>query len=286
VTYRQGTTATLLAQFYAYAGGPAADVTGLTITISPTGGGAAILGPTSTGVVHESTGLYSYPWAIGAALATGTYVVEWNADDDVTASESVEVIVGWSHSYATLTLLKDALGITDTARDDLLNQALVTASRSADAHTGRRFYADTSASTRTWPARGRVARDADGELLLVDDIASTTDLVVETGDGTTWTAASGYWTDPDNALALGRPITGIRLNTEARGRVRVTARWGWPAVPDQVVQATLMQAARLFKRKDSPEGVMGSAEWGPIRVSRIDPDVKALLASFVLPRLA
>ncbi|MDX2921298.1 hypothetical protein PV370_25695, partial [Streptomyces sp. NE06-03C] len=65
--------------------------------------------------------------------------------------------------------------------------------------------------------------------------------------------------------------------------VQVTARWGWPAVPDEIVQATLIQAARLYKRKDSPEGVTGSAEWGVVRLSRRDPDVWALIEHYVLP---
>lgn len=287
--HRQGTTATLLAQFYAYAGGPAQNQTNVTITISPSGGGAAVVGPTSSGVTNESTGLYSYAWAIGAAQTTGTYVVEWNADGGVTASETVDVVDGWANTYVTLGLLKDALKITDTGRDDLLNQALASASRSVDAYTGRRFYADSSASARTWRTRGRVARGGDGDLLLVDDISSLTGLVVELGDGTTWTTVTDYFTEPDNALVRGEAITGLRYDMgcwSTSRRVRVTARWGWPSVPEPVVQATLIQAARLFRRKDSPEGVTGSAEFGLVRVSRVDPDVQALLSHLVLPGLA
>jgi hypothetical protein len=44
---------------------------------------------------------------------------------------------------------------------------------------------------------------------------------------------------------------------------------------------------RLYKRKDSPEGVLGTAEWGgPVRLSRVDPDVAALLTPFVIPGMA
>jgi hypothetical protein len=49
------------------------------------------------------------------------------------------------------------------------------------------------------------------------------------------------------------------------------------------VQATLIQAARLYRRKDSPEGVTGSAEWGVVRLPRIDPDVSALIKDLTLP---
>ena len=51
-------------------------------------------------------------------------------------------------------------------------------------------------------------------------------------------------------------------------------------MPAQVAQATLIQAARLYKRRESPEGVLGNAEWGSIRLSRVDPDVAALLSRF------
>jgi len=189
--------------------------------------------------------------------------------------------------YVTLALLKESLKITDAGRDNLLNQARASASRQIDKHTGgRRFYADGSASARTWRTRGRVVSDPDGELLLVDDISTTTGLVVELGDGTTWTTVTDYFAEPDNALVRGEPITGLRRDRgcwSTSRRVRVTAPWGWPAIPDQVVQACLIQSGRLFRRKDSPEGVAGSAEWGAIRLSRIDPDVQALLADFVLP---
>jgi hypothetical protein len=67
------------------------------------------------------------------------------------------------------------------------------------------------------------------------------------------------------------------------GRLQVTALWGWPAVPDEIEQATALYAARLYRRKDSPQGVIGGGDFGPVRVSRIDPDVEALIAPFVIP---
>lgn len=99
---RAGSSATLLSQWYAYPGGPAADVSGLTITIVPSGGGAAVVGPTSTGVVHEATGLYSYAWSVGAAQAAGTYIATWSATGGLTAVEPVTVLdAGTGRVYAT-----------------------------------------------------------------------------------------------------------------------------------------------------------------------------------------
>lgn len=177
---------------------------------------------------------------------------------------------------------------TDTTRDAYLLACLTAASRGIDAHCGRYFWQDTATSTRTFRTAGRVdASDCDGELLLVDDISTATALVVEVGDGTSFTtlAESEYELEPDNALAKSKPATALRRvdNCWSRHRrVRLTATWGWPDVPAQIAQATQIQAARLYKRRSSPEGVLGNSEWGVIRLSRIDPDVQALLAPFEL----
>lgn len=198
-----------------------------------------------------------------------------------------------ANEYASLATLKLSLNIetSDTSRDTLLNQALTAASRAIDSATGRRFWQDPSATQRIYNPRGRIVCDDQGETLLVDDIGNTTGLIVETGPAAgPWTAVTGYETTPDNAIADGRAITGLlRPNsiwTWQRGsttRIRVTALHGWPAVPDDIAQAALIQASRLYKRKDSPEGVMGSAEWGVVRLSRRDPDVWNLIEPFILP---
>jgi hypothetical protein len=194
--------------------------------------------------------------------------------------------------YVTLDDLKLALKIEDddTARDTLLTKALNAACRSIDKTCGRRFYLDDAATARTYKLGGRTVRTSDGDLLVTDDIGSEAGLVAETGTtpSGTWTAVTGWETSPDNALARGEAVTGLNLPTGYWGyhgttRIRVTARWGWPAVPDDIAQAALTQAMRLFRRKDSPEGVTGSAEWGVVRLSRRDPDVWVLIEPYILP---
>lgn len=196
--------------------------------------------------------------------------------------------------YATLALLKESIGIPDAdeTRDTLLEQALATASRQIDDKTGRRFYLDDTATARVYSPRGQTVRTADGDMLLVDDLG-VAPTAVEYGIGSTYTAltATDYLTDPDNALVRSHAITGlIRINAAwpagSGYRIRVTGKWGWPAVPDPIAQATLILATRLFKRKDSPEGVMGSADFGFIRMGRTDPDVQALIDPYILPGIA
>lgn len=193
-----------------------------------------------------------------------------------------------AHEYGTLAALRKRVGAesADTSRDDELTAALAAASRGIDKATGRRFWIDDDAVQRTFRLAGRVACEADGDLLLVDDIGDVADLLVETGSVASWATLTGYETQPDNALADGRPVTGLLRSGTWGGtttRVRVTARFGWPAVPDDITEACLIQATRLYKRKDSPEGIIGSAEWGVRNLSRRDPDVWALIEPYILP---
>lgn len=187
-------------------------------------------------------------------------------------------------TYITSADLKSYLGMdpTDTTRDSLITMVIAASCAAIDRTTGRTFTLASSATARVF--------DADPYCLdvVTHDFGSLTGLVVEVGyfNGA-YSTITDYDVQPLNALAVGQPITGLRrpygFGRSPYSRVRVTAKWGWPAVPDEVVQAALIQASRLFKRKDSPEGVLGSAEWGVVRLSRVDPDVSALLSGLTLP---
>lgn len=129
-TYVQGSTQTLVAQFYEYSGGPLADVFNLTLTISPVLGGAAILGPTSSGIVHPATGTYSYSWAVGSP-EPGQYLLLWTGSTAavsgtaVSASEVVTIVSsesssrsfceGWDPTWTTCALPTGSYSVTGTA---------------------------------------------------------------------------------------------------------------------------------------------------------------------------
>lgn len=193
-----------------------------------------------------------------------------------------------ANEYGTIGALKQRLKIPsdDNSRDELLLSALGAASRGIERATGRRFWLDPEPVTRTYNPRRRLVPEADGELLLTDDIG-TDDMVVEVGSGTSYSAVTDYETWPENALADGKPITGLLrvfgIWAVTGTRIRITTRFGWPAEPDPIPEASLIQAARLYRRADSPEGVTGSAEWGVVRVSRRDPDVWNLIEPYILP---
>lgn len=192
--------------------------------------------------------------------------------------------------YIDLETVKDALGKqTADDRDDLIRKAIKAASSLIDQHCGRTFSTDFAATARTFRAAGRTTCDGLDQVLQVDDIANTTGLAVATGTPGSWTTVTGWEAGPDNADAYGRPFTEIRGPAgwlTSLTRIQVTARWGWPDVPAEIAQAALLLTSRLYRRKDSPSGVLGNSEWGLARISRTDPDIDALISPLAIPVFA
>ena len=234
---------------------------------------------TATGVYTKDVGCsesgrWTYVW-------TGT-----GAASDVAAGTWEVFSTTLSQLYASLEEIKDARRVTDTVDDAAFLSRITRASRAIDVHClgqGNHFYLDSAASARIYRTAGNVNRARDGEVIVVDDIGSSSGLVVEVGDGTTWTAVTDYTVEPDNALARGRSATALRRTYGLWSTclfVRVTALWGWPTVPANVKEATFLLANRRFMRRDSPEGVVGWADQGPVRISRYDSDIEDLLTPY------
>lgn len=190
--------------------------------------------------------------------------------------------------YVTSDQLKRWLKLPSnfTDDDDLVDSALRAAHEWIYKETGnRRFDLDAVATARTFsPSRRQVPTDDGMYRFLIDDVGSAAGLVVE--HGTTsggWTAVTDYEVGPYDALAKDEPLTWLERLAPwpcyGAERLRVTARWGWPAVPEAVVTACYIEAGRLYRRRASPEGVIAGAEWGAIRVSRSDPDAAKLLTT-------
>ena len=185
--------------------------------------------------------------------------------------------------YATVEDLKQSLGITDSSDDTMLDAILAAVSRQIDQYTNRRFYATTE--TRFYTAR----RVSD---VIIDDCLSITTLATDAdGDRVyekTW-SATDFDLYPYNAT----PFTRVEATVKgaylfpvniAKG-VKIIGSFGYSAtVPEPVNRACLLQAARLYKRKDALFGVMGSAEMGQLLViPKMDPDVKLLLSGYIKP---
>ena len=197
------------------------------------------------------------------------------------------------NGYATLTQIKNYMSISDNTDNDLLEDLIESASRSIDRMANRRFYLDTTASARLYRAYSDI-------FVYVDDIGTTSNLSVAldiNGNGTytkTLTLNQDYILDPLTASSLGRPFTQLTMvsNTETwpifpgltqnglRPGVQVTARWGWPSVPDDINMACLILTADLYKRKDAPGGILGLGDLGVVRMSPIGRDVTAMVRAY------
>lgn len=189
--------------------------------------------------------------------------------------------------YTTLATLKAYLKIDDSVEDTMLEDIVEASSRSIDQIANRHFYAEATATARTFQPVGNVR-------VFTDDISSLTGLILKTNPDsngvyqTTLTINTAYIAEPTNALTKDRPITyltivggtAFSLPVNFRPQVEVTARWGWPAVPNDIEQATLILSADYYKRKDSIGGVLGLSELGAIRMSPLGRDIQAIVRAY------
>lgn len=188
-------------------------------------------------------------------------------------------------NYCTLSEVKAAMSITDAVDDTLLTGVIEAASRFIDGYCGRDFAVAAGTATRDYAPTGRY------EPLLIDDASTILSVRIDDDLDYTFgqTLAVGDWqAEPLNGRAAGqawaytriRPLEDGYWPVDRRGRatVRVQATFGWPAIPQGVRQAAILQSSRLFARYDSPLGVAGFGDMGIVRVSyRVDPDVALLL---------
>jgi hypothetical protein len=197
-----------------------------------------------------------------------------------------------TNGYCTAAQVRSAIGIEDSEDDALIDAAVNAASRQIDAHCGRRFWQDGTVVAREFYAES-------SSDLYVGDISTATGLIVKLDEadtgafGTTLTISTHFLLGPLNAAdeTPVRPYTHIRLvdgaytfpmSSSGRPGVQVTAKYGWPAVPDDVTQACILQARTLFK---APATQFGAFQVGVDGFSRqirgMDPVANVLLVPYV-----
>lgn len=198
-----------------------------------------------------------------------------------------------TNGYITQNDLKAFVGIptSDTADDDLLDNAINGASRQIDTFCGRKFYADSSATAREYFTN-------DYYKLYVDDISTTTDLVIkydDDDDGTyeTTVPSTEYKLLPINGVVggiEGSPYYIIQLNSDGsyewplsntsnRPYAQITAKWGYDTTPEPIKYACKMLASELFAMRNAPLGVAGVGDFGVVNVQQ-NREVTRLLLPF------
>jgi hypothetical protein len=137
-------------------------------------------------------------------------------------------------------------GLAGHDEADLID-AIVSASSWIDTKCGRKFSLAATATPRTF-----ATRDVHLLHLRRNEIGDPT-VTIATDDGTgtfaTTLAAGDFQLEPTGALDEDRPFLFVRrldamwpyatTRNSRQERIKITARWGWPKVPDGVREACL-----------------------------------------------
>lgn len=223
--------------------------------------------------------------------------------------------------YATASELSTQTGVDLTKYQTQVEALLDAASEAINNQCHRKdgFVADTVASTRLFAGSGQSIQMIDEcvEITAVAVKRSLTDSVYTTWSATDWLAFGGSYKRPDfNVLAYDepRPYTGLMVaingnhsvftsgqtNTGREGfpplnnyraigqpTVQVTAKWGYAVtVPNAIKQATLIHAARFFKRGQAQwADALANADFGEVRfIKKTDPTYDYLVQhGFIRP---
>ena len=192
-----------------------------------------------------------------------------------------------TNGYATLVEIKvaDVLNIPNADHDTILESVIEGVSRAIDNWTGRFFFSSTET---------RYYTSVESDTLFVDDISTATNLTLYTdddGDRTyenTW-ATTDFDLLPLNAETGGFPFTMIETTPNGsytfpgtKKGVKITAAFGWAAVPKPIKSACLLQSVRLFKRYVTPLGQSATTALGTmtLQIPKLDPDICALISAY------
>jgi hypothetical protein len=247
-------------------------------------------GTTSTpAVTPTAPNIYDASFLLSTA---GNWSWEWTVTgtvEDVEFGAVYAAAAPGPPQYATLAELRGRVGMGESAttvEDVRLSNALEAASRGIDGVCSRSFGLAPTATPRVYyPETYWLAK--------VDDFVSVTEIATDSGDGTYATvwAAADYQLEPLNGVVDGEsgwPFWTIRailrsfpcVGRMTRAPLRVTARWGWQAVPENVHEGCLILATEIYSLKDLPFGVGGYGQFGIIK-ARQNPMVMARVGKYV-----
>jgi hypothetical protein len=195
-------------------------------------------------------------------------------------------------AYATITELMQQMNWpeTDHSKDTPMQLCLDAASAVLDRICNRPdgFLAQAP-SARTYLG-------TDKDYIFIDECAAVTLVETRSSSSSAWTTVTGWFPfagDPKTPVSRG-PYSGVIREsgvfmTYRFMSVQITAKWGYAlTVPDQVKQATIMQAARWYKRGESAwADATASGEMGQLLYRKaFDPDIENIVKNGRLIRPA
>ena len=153
---------------------------------------------------------------------------------------------------------REWLNIGDSLDDNLIATLTSAVSQAVRLHLGRSMNVDAAQV-----ASARYFFPADCWTVNIDDAYEITAVATDDADSGTWAttwSSSDYYALPAGGVGAdgqtGWPYTSLRAVESRtfpyaiRPAVKVTAKWGWSAVPDDVEIACLMLVAEMYKARD------------------------------------
>lgn len=193
-------------------------------------------------------------------------------------------------SYVGPAEFKAWVSVDDTFDDTQIQTVLDAASRNIDRVCGRRFTLETAA-TKTYLTH-------DPNRLEVTDLIAVTSITVDVTGNHTFTrtlTTANYELSPyqDETGAASVRFQEVRIwPTSTVGfspghLTRIVGNFGYVdedgLTPADIKQACLILASRLWKRRETPFGVLSLPDIGSaVQLRKTDPDVASLLAPYAL----
>ncbi len=193
--------------------------------------------------------------------------------------------------YVTVAELRAYIHDTSSLDAGPAQAAVTSASRKVDAMCGRYFSQDSGVTARYFYPESYWCCP-------IDDLSTTTGLIVQTDTGydgtyaTTLTLDTNFGVEPRNQMSgglTGWPYTELTGITQTwsfplrwlghRETVKVTGKWGWLAVPDAVKQATIQLAAYYYWLGNVPSTAQ-TGDFGVVR-ARFPSTVSELLGPYM-----
>jgi len=185
--------------------------------------------------------------------------------------------------YLEVEAFKDWARDEVSVDDDLIDQAINAAELAIDNALQRRMVVVTDGAPGL-SARAYVPAASD--LLFIDDC---TEVTVITDNGTTLTVGTDYQLEPLNGLSGAgesvpyykvRRLSGCWYRDGHKATVSVTARWGWAAIPPQVLESCKIVTQDILENRNTRFGLAGISQEGfSIRI-RENPVVAKMILNY------